>query len=466
VKVLALWALLLVSSTLSLPETGRPADDAAPGGPVRQGAYRYYLAGIEVSGTQRLTRQHVIALSGLHPGRAVTAQEIESARARLAESGLFTQVAYRLRTTGGGYSVIVRFSIEEPIWRAPVLFDNFVGFTDAALNQAVEAGLPTFDGFVPELPAALERVRAALERLAQASGQPGKVGYLLVDDRLLGLRRYRFRLDRDSGTIPVCDVVLSRASAVLHDELAAKTRALIGSDYSKDYIERYAMQNLIPLERRQGYLRARVSQIDATRSPAGAGRCDGAQVSIAIEDGIQYRWRGPAWSGNTVFAPADLDGILRLTPGDLADGSKIDLGFAAIADAYRSKGYLGVAIHSEPAFDDAGRQVAYSVRIVEGGRFRMGKLEIVGLDPELTERVTGQWQMGKGDVFDPSYAARFLADVRATLGQALAPFKQIETQTRPDSRALTVDVAIRFRTPGPPAAAPPPSSPGPARSRP
>jgi len=452
--VIALLALLLLWDARQMAPAVHPLRRAVPA--VRQDTYSYYLIAIDVTGTRRLTPQHVIALSGLKTGRTVQPRDIEAARARLADSGLLAKVGYRLRTTGGGYSLVVIFSVEELPWRAAVFFDNFVGFTDGALKQAVASAVPTFDGFVPETTAALERVRTALEKLVREAGQPGTVTCLLVDDKLLGLRRYRFHLDRQTGTLPVCGVAVSASDDALRDEMSARTAAIVGSDYSKDYIIRHAMQNLLPIARRAGYLQARVGEVEAAREPGGTAGCAGVRVSVAIDAGVQYLWQAATWNGNKLLASTDLDRLLGMTAGERADDDKIGRGIRAVTEAYRNKGHLDVAVQSQPVFDDARRQVACAIRIVEGDEFRMGKLDIAGLDPAVAERVKGLWQLAEGDVFDASYLSRFLPDARARLREALAPFKSVEVRTRRDSRALTIDVVVTFMAAAQTAAGPGP----------
>ncbi len=434
--------------------------------PVRapQRSYTYYLFSIEVTGTKRLTAQQVIALSGLKTGRSVQAKDLEAARARLADSGLFASVAYRVRTAGGGYSVSIIFSIQDAVWQAPVLFDNFVGLSDAQLKNAVSAAVPTFDGFVPQSTAALERVRDALENLARDSGQPGTVTYLLVDDVVLGLRRYRFHLDRASGPVRVCRIALQTRADALREEMTGLTRAIVATDYSYDYVVRHAMSNLLPVERRAGFLRARVGDVTASRESAEG--CDGVRVTIAMEDGVQYRWRSSTWSGNARFTSAELDRLLGIAAGDAADGTKLERGLRAITDAYRRNGYLQAVIQSDRTFDDTGATVACTFRVVEGGQFRMGKLEIAGLEPAVVEQLKGLWQIPEGEVFDASYVSRFIADARGKLRAALAPFKATDIRTTPDRTALTVDVLLTFRSSEPRASAPAPSFPAPAGSRP
>jgi outer membrane protein assembly factor BamA len=169
-----------------------------------------------------------------------------------------------------------------------------------------------------------------------------------------------------------------------------------------------------------------------------------------------YLWQAATWNGNTLLASTELDRLVGMTAGERADEDKIGRGIRAVTDAYRNRGHLDVAVQSQPVFDDTRRQVACAIRIVEGDEFRMGKLDVAGLDPAVAERVKGLWQLAEGDVFDASYLSRFVPDARARLREALAPFKSVEVQTRRDSRALTVDVVVTFKAAAQAAAGPGP----------
>jgi outer membrane protein assembly factor BamA len=290
-------------------------------------------------------------------------------------------------------------------------------------------------------------VKAALEKFLADARQPGAVSYLLVDDRLLGIRRYRFRVDRPGVRIPVCAVELdTRATA--RDEMTSRTASLVGSDYSRDFVTRYAAQNLLAIAQREGYLRARVRDVQTARE-ATPGGCDGVRVTVSVDEGIQYQWRAATWSGNSVFAQPDLDRLLGMTAGERADRSKIDRGIRSIVDAYRNRGFLDAAVHQALTFDDAGRQVAGTMEVVEGAQFRMGKVEIVGPDTAVVESLKALWQLAEGAAFDPSYASRFAADARIKMREALAPFKTVDVKLNRNVQAATVDVVVTFRTPSP-----------------
>ncbi len=433
-----LLVLLLSQGMQPLAAAPIPAPSVVPARD--QGGYHYYLVGIEVSGAQRLKRQDVVALSGLRTGRTVEPRDIEVAQSRLAGSGLFAQVGTRLRTTGGGYSLIVTFVVQEPRWDAPVFFDNFVGFTDSQLRQTVAAAVPTFDGFVPESPIVFQRVASTLERLAREAAEPGTVSWLLVDDKVLGLRRYRFHLDRTSGPVKVCAIDLTTAGGGLRDRMAMAVSTVVGSDYSKDSIVRHAIQNVLPVATSAGYLRARIGEVGATREPTSR-ECTGVRVTMAIEVGLPYEWRTATWMGNAAFDLAGLDRLLAMAPGDPADAAKIDRGFRAVSDAYRNKGYLRADVRPEPEFDDATRRVAYTVRIAEGPQFRMGALTMVGFEPPIVEALKALWKLPEGEVFDLSYSSRFAVEARAKL-RGLVPSRSLEILSKPDVQRSVVDVTV------------------------
>jgi hypothetical protein len=246
------------------------------GGP--QGAtWSYPLAGVEATGLKRLTLAYVQTLSGLRAGRVIEPQDVEAARKRLLESGLFASVGYRFRNAG--YYLIVTFTVEEAAWQTPVIFDNFVDHTDAQLTAAVARDLPTFDGVIPDNEAALKRVAGALERVARESKDPGTVSYALIIDKLHA-RHWRLRLNRTSGSLPICSVSATGIPVALLDATRSATAGLNDTDYSRDFVANYVRENLIPALAAQGLDQAKVTGIAARREPPSPGCERGVAVIV------------------------------------------------------------------------------------------------------------------------------------------------------------------------------------------
>jgi len=60
------------------------------------------------------------------------------------------------------------------------------------------------------------------------------------------------------------------------------------------------------------------------------------------------------------------------------------------------------------------------VTIHEGPQYRMGKLEVIA-PKELAEKITAQWALSDGSVFDRTYPEKFLQDHRHLFPSSLQP---------------------------------------------
>jgi outer membrane protein assembly factor BamA len=138
------------------------------------------IARIEFEGLNNLTSENVIAMTGLKVGDSFSVSALDSAAQHLVDSGLFKTVVYRTRTAGA--SVTVMFQVEElKSNNSPVVFDNFVWFSDEELNAAVKHVLPSFAGTVPDTGNTTDLIRQSLQELLASRKLPGIVEYSLTE---------------------------------------------------------------------------------------------------------------------------------------------------------------------------------------------------------------------------------------------------------------------------------------------
>src|SRR6185369_14974922 len=131
-KTLLTICVLIFASTLCLAQTGQK------------------IAKIETEGLQTLTSETVIATSGLKVGDAFSVEATDAAAERLVSSGLFKKVGYSTRNAGT--NVTITFKLEELKGQlSPVVFDNFIWFTDEELSAAIKREVPTFNGSAPDI---------------------------------------------------------------------------------------------------------------------------------------------------------------------------------------------------------------------------------------------------------------------------------------------------------------------------
>lgn len=400
------------------------------------------LAKIEFKGLERLKEEQAVAASGLKIGQAINVDILDAASQSLIDSGLFKKLSSRYHVDNSG-QVTVTFTVEEAAAGVPVVFDNFVWFTDEELRAAIRRDVPTFDGTAPESGTLADQIARSLERLLKERNIQGQVEYRPSAD--LSGRNAKQIYSVTGVPLPLCSISFPGASGITESELVKNSRALMTNDYSQEFVAEFASKNLIPLYQEKGHLRAKF--LNPKAAPQSGKDCkDGVAVTLPVEEGLVYLWNKAEWSGNNAYVAADLDAALGMKAGAVANGVKFGEGLKAVREAYGKRGYLALGLRPEPDFDDANRRVSFRVSVTEGPQFRMGTLSIKGLSESDAERLKSKWKLQSGEVYDASHLKDFLTRARPEITSALSSgLKNINTEEKPDKQRLAVDVFITFK---------------------
>src|SRR5437588_3453345 len=413
--------------------------------PVASGQQRQTLSKLEFIGLKRLTREQVLAMSGLKIGQAIDQSILDAAAGELLKSGLFRKLSYRVRTTNPGNQATVTFELEELAISLPVVFENFVWFSDDEIVAAIRKDVPYFNGTAPASGETADKIAAALQRLLTSKNIAGQVDYLPYVSKDKQELFYTVK----GARIPLCSLHFPGSSAICEAWLVKPSQPLFKMDYSRKDVATFAPLNLLPLYRHIGHLRAEFQQPTATleTSPQCGG---GVNVTIPVEEGQAYRWAKSVWDGNDKLGIEELAPALGMNPGEVADGIKIDNGLKNIGKAYGRRGYLTPAIKESIEYDDAASLVTYRFNIAEGPRYFMGNLLVTGLTAAEADELKSKWTLGANAVFDESYVDAFRQGALREFMRGLmqrsraSTHANVEIQQRPDPQKLTVDVVIAF----------------------
>jgi outer membrane protein assembly factor BamA len=328
----------------------------------------------------------------------------------------------------------------------PCSFENFVWFSDEELERELRARVPLFQGQVPVAGTLLEQIAQALQSALKERGVSGTVQYS-ARGRLGGpVSGMNFRA---AGVkIPVQQVEFLHVQQIDPGLLRELARPLLGKDYDRPFIYDFANNTLTLPYFRRGYLRAAFSEPSA-RLTGNASSDFLVIVTIPVTEGSQYRLKSVEWSGNNVLPSSELEKHIHLVPGKPVDAVQLNSDFFDIQDLYATKGYLRAAVSAQPLLDDSSLLAAYTLQVREGDLYRMGKLEVSGLDQARAEDVKRAFRLRAGDVFDKSYLDRYLQDVVPHLPRIGGGWK---TTTRTDIREAgkTVDVTMTISSAGKP----------------
>ena len=413
------------------------------------------LERIEFKGLEKVKPEEALAKSGLAVGQGVSIDELDAVANRLLESGLFKNLSYSIKGTTD--RAVLTFTVVEQSWAMPVVFDNFVWFTDEELAAAVRRKFPAFDGTAPEAGNVTEQIKQALQDILRERKIDGTVDYSLSADP--SGRKVEHLFTVKGPGLRVCKVSYQGARAVGEELLVQKSGGIFDNDFSRAYVRGYVESNLVPLYGERGYLRASFS--DPKAKPESTADCEkGLAVSMTVDEGPIYVWDKAAWEGARSLTQQELDAALGMRPREVANAVKIEKGLGSVRRAYARKGFLDARVRAEQEFDDANRSVAYRFQIEEGPQYHMGELTITGLSESDANNLRGRWSLLHGEVFDADYPDRFLkkavAEFQREAASAGRPvlISKVEGKTTPDPSKHTVDVTLDFKL------APPQQKPG------
>ena len=405
-------------------------------------AGRMRLSKIEFTGLQRHSHNEAVAASGLQIGQLIDVPTLDAAAQRLFDSGLFKKLSYRYRTTGD--QAVVTFQTEEDTGATvPVVFDNFVWFSEDELVSAIRRQVPTFAGTAND--SATNGITKALQQLLQDRKMAGRVEYMPSGD--LSGRTSAHIFSVEGVSIPICAVHFSGAAAKHESDLIKSSRPLIATDYKRSFVSPFATVNLIPIYRERGHLRARFGEPTAKLESDAPSDCKGGvSVTLPVEEGPLYSWGKAEWSGNAGLSNPELEGALRMKTGEVANGLKIDKALVSVQAAYGKKGYLAAKLKTTPVFEDAGPSVTYQIEINEGPQYHMGMLTIAGLSEDRTNELKSKWKLQPGMVYDDSYLREyFKKDFVLNASEIGTPPKEISSELKLNRQKFIVDVIISLK---------------------
>lgn len=399
-----------------------------------------------IEGPTHFSASQISLASGLKPGQAVDDSLLSKAADRLAQTGAFSEVSYQYRTLDG--KMALTFHVADQASTLPCTFDNFVWFPSEEIDRAIRADLPLYDGHVPLNGSLADDVKSVLERLLAQRHVTATVTYLPTA-RAVGTPVTEFRYSAN-GNLPLVTSVEFRGGPLDPGLFDLAKQRLVGRPFSMAFSRLLAQTDLDTIYRNHAYLKAHFSDPQVT-FVEGPNSADPGSVTLVftVTPGIEYKWHGTDWKGNTAYAAADLDLALSMVEGTPAALNRILAGMDAVAAEYGKKGYIVAKLVPTQSFNDAVGQVRYSFEVDEGKQFHMGSLSVSGYDAATADRIRKAWRLKPGDIFDSSYPKAFgRMDLRGALAesQSAAPSGSISIGTKPNLDALTVDVLVSLST--------------------
>jgi outer membrane protein assembly factor BamA len=437
VRFILLGSLLLSAGAAQKQSTrGQPAANDA-----------YKLVAVKVKGTSRYTDQEILAASGLQIGQPAGDGDFKEAVRRLGDSGMFSEVLYSYTASGTGVKIELQLADTADTKLVPARFENFVWFSDSELLKELQTRVPLFKQLLPLSGNLLDRVSEALQALLPEKHLPGRVDFLREEDESADtLSALVYRLEEVS--IRIQGVEFPGASPDLTPLLTVAARRLIGAEYTRSALAAAVKFDLLPVYLRRGYLKAAFAPSDARVLPAATtGEQGPADIEVdaivPVTPGKVYSTSSVNWKGISAITAIELAPLLHMPPGQPADEVRLHQDLENVTKLYRSRGYMTAQVKSEAQFDDEKSTVHYDLNVAEGDLYKMGELEITGLDTQAKARLEAAWTLHQGQPYDADYPKKFQEDTGSLLPRGIRWAVTVHESL--DAKDKTVDVEIHFK---------------------
>jgi len=396
----------------------------------------YKLLSIHVTGLQHFTENQVVSASGLRLGQFAGEEEFKQAAQKLGETGLFTQLNYSYKYSTQGCDLELQVAENDHL--VPIIFDNFVWFSDDELLRLLRDRVPLFDGRVPGGGHLTDQIADTLGTLLAERKIGGRVEYMASGPLDGGIESYDYKLSMHAIVIRNMD--FPGATDPETPLLQAAAKPLSGQDYLRTKMRVQEKFNFLPVYHTRGYLKAQFAEAQAKVAEDGTQTL--VDVSFPVTPGVKYKLADMKFSGNNVFPAEKLRDLIHLKIGEPANSVELADDLQQIHKLYGTKGYLFAHADAEPTMDDAAATVAYELKVTEDEMYRMGELSIDGMPEENKKRMLAQWQMKKGDPYDSSYAQRFFSVMYRDFG--LHGSYDVVPKEAMDRQQKVVNVALHF----------------------
>jgi outer membrane protein assembly factor BamA len=436
-------ALLLASLAAFALAPQAPATRRAPARKARQApapppasaaADAWPLLKLDFEGLQFTTVDNVEAIAGLKPGQVVGRKDFDAARDRLVDSGVFQSVAYRYQPGPDGKSVVATFTLAEIQQRLPWAIED-LPVTAQELNTRAAKELPAFGPVIPVSEPYFDRVARIISAIGREKGVAEVVAARLqpgANDDLVIVFRPR------NPPPQIAEVYFQGAKAVSPQLLQkAIAQVAVGAPYSESMFRIWLENQVRPLYDDAGLLRTQFGKIAVEPSKTATG----VAITVEVTESAPYTLTHIEVRGT----PLNDEQIMReggFKTGEVVNFSKIGLGLLNITTLLKNNGYLRAAYKAARRLNDEKKSVELFIDYTPGPQYRMGRLQLVGLDVVSEPVVQKLFAMKRGDPFRNDYPEFFLNEIRARgvfdfLGKTKA-----ETLIHDDT--LTVDVKLTF----------------------
>ncbi len=433
IAVLALLAALVPGS--SSAQKPKPATSTSSSTlPQGRAPTAYTVENLKVEGNHVYSASQIFAAAGLRVGQKAGKREFDAAREKLVATGAFDNVSYRFAPSQDNEGYDATYEVSEVGQLYPIRFDDLPA-TDAQLRTWLKQKDPLFEVKIPATKTVVDRYVAWISEFLAKQGyrQPlaGKLSSEGGEDLAVLFRPAK-------GPPAIAHVVFTGTGEIPAGALqTAMYGVAIGVLYSEPAVRLLLDNTIRPLYEAHGLLRVAFPKIET----APAKDVDGTTVTVQVAPGPAYDLERISFVG-AEYSRSEWKDLVKLKTDQTVNFDEVKAAQEKIRANQRRAGHLDATSQVKRDINDAEHTVGIEFQIAPGPLYKLGKLDIVGLDIVSEPEIRKMWGMAPGRPFNVEYPDHFLARVKE--GGLFDDLKSTRSETKIDARNRTVDVTLYF----------------------
>lgn len=327
-------------------------------------------------------------------GQTYSTERLDADIKKLYESGKVDDVRWLAEPAGNGVKLIAEVSTRPPLDSVGFAGNTIFGDKKLAKESKLKAGGALSD---EQILTARRNIEAYYQgygypdvtvthRMQPSDGGGASLIFLIDEGVKNEVRNIRFEGNANITSKDLEKVMKTKEKGIF--SIITKSGRIQGNQLEED------MEEILDYYRNKGFLR--VSSSGIQRIPAGGNKID---LLVPINEGIRYKVAGVGFGKISVFKPEELYPALTLVGGDAYSSKKMRADIDMIRSYYGSRGYADATVvpDIENASDDT---VQITYRITEGGRFRVGRVNISGNTKSQDKVIRREVPLKPGDWFN------------------------------------------------------------------
>ena len=205
--------------------------------------------------------------------------------------------------------------------------------------------------------------------------------------------------------------------------------------YKKDQMD-LDVEKIRDLYFNNGYIKVVVGEPKINLTPDKKGMI----ITIPVSEGPQFKVSSVKFSGNKVFDDNVIRGKITLEPDKPFSKQQLRKDILSIAELYSENGYAVASVTPDLIPDENKKLVEVFLKIDEGDKYRIGKIEISGNTKTRDKVIRREVRLDEGDTFNSKLLKRSYERINN-----LNFFENVEMIPKPQPEEKLVDLDIKVK---------------------